>query len=182
LPCPAPGILAAANSWAFILFFSWLGAVFGTSESLHRARFARAHELRGLVSHVFEETSLLLGRAPLGRIYQVRPTPKRRELGNMLVVAPTRGGKGLLAVSQLLTWHHPGKQPVPIRWVLVRYLDGRRDPEAFLCTATSVSARDVLSWFYRRWSVETTYEEARAHLGVKPSVSGRIRRSFALRP
>jgi DDE superfamily endonuclease len=64
-------------------------------------------------------------------------------------------------------WHHPGKQPVPIRWVLVRYPDGRRDPEAFLCTDTSVSARDVLSWFNRRWSVETTYEEARAHLGVE---------------
>src|SRR5690348_1299128 len=63
--------------------------------------------------------------------------------------------------------HHPGKQPVPIRWVLVRYPDGRRGPEAFLCTDTSVSARDVLSWFNRRWSVETTYEEARAHLGVE---------------
>jgi type IV secretory pathway TraG/TraD family ATPase VirD4 len=27
-------------------------------------------------------------------------------LGNVLVVAPTRGGKGLLATSQLLTWPH----------------------------------------------------------------------------
>jgi hypothetical protein len=30
----------------------------------------------------------------------------RIELGNLLAVAPTRGGKGLLAVSQLLTWPH----------------------------------------------------------------------------
>src|SRR5207248_6810484 len=35
-----------------------------------------------------------------------RPTKARRELGNMLIVAPTRGGKGLLAVSQLFTWKH----------------------------------------------------------------------------
>src|SRR5205823_3842647 len=35
-----------------------------------------------------------------------KSTPQRRELGNCLVVAPTRGGKGLLAVSQLLTWKH----------------------------------------------------------------------------
>jgi type IV secretion system protein VirD4 len=34
----------------------------------------------------------------------VKPTRTRRELGNILIVAPTRGGKGLLAVSQLLSW------------------------------------------------------------------------------
>jgi type IV secretion system protein VirD4 len=39
-------------------------------------------------------------------LLQVRETPKRRELGNLLVVAPTRGGKGLLATSQLLSWQH----------------------------------------------------------------------------
>jgi type IV secretion system protein VirD4 len=37
-------------------------------------------------------------------VLRVKPTKTRRELGNMLVTAPTRGGKGLLAVSQLLTW------------------------------------------------------------------------------
>jgi type IV secretory pathway TraG/TraD family ATPase VirD4 len=37
---------------------------------------------------------------------KVRPVKTRPELGNLLVVAPTRGGKGLLAVSQLLTWPH----------------------------------------------------------------------------
>lgn len=36
----------------------------------------------------------------------VRPTVKRREIGNTLVVAPTRAGKGLLAISQLLSWQH----------------------------------------------------------------------------
>src|SRR5207245_3746815 len=33
-------------------------------------------------------------------------TRQRSELGNVLSVAQTRSGKGLLAVSQLLTWHH----------------------------------------------------------------------------
>jgi type IV secretion system protein VirD4 len=36
----------------------------------------------------------------------VRRSKQRPEIGNLLIVAPTRGGKGLLAVSQLLTWHH----------------------------------------------------------------------------
>ena len=64
-------------------------------------------------------------------------------------------------------WHHGGKPIVPILWVLVRYPDGRREPEAFLCTDTSADPRDVLSCFNRRWAVETTYEEARAHLGME---------------
>jgi len=64
-------------------------------------------------------------------------------------------------------WHHGGKPIVPILWVLVRYPDGRREPEAFLCTDPGASPRDVLDCFNRRWSVETTYEEARAHLGVE---------------
>lgn len=64
-------------------------------------------------------------------------------------------------------WHHGGKPIVPILWVLVRYPDGRREPEAFLCTDTSADPRDVLDCFNRRWAVETTYEEARAHLGME---------------
>jgi hypothetical protein len=64
-------------------------------------------------------------------------------------------------------WHHGGKPIVPIRWVLVRYPDGRREPEAFLCTDTTAAPRDVLDRFDRRWAMETTYEEARAHLGVE---------------
>lgn len=64
-------------------------------------------------------------------------------------------------------WHHGGKPIVPILWVLVRYPDGRREPEAFLCTDTNASPRDVLDCFNRRWAVETTYEEARAHLGME---------------
>ena len=64
-------------------------------------------------------------------------------------------------------WSHGGKPIVPILWVLVRYPDGRHKPEAFLCTDTTASPRDVLDCYNRRWTIETTYEEARAHLGVE---------------
>jgi hypothetical protein len=64
-------------------------------------------------------------------------------------------------------WHHSGKPVVPILWVLVRYPDKRREPEAFLCTDTEANPRDVLDCFDRRWAMETTYQEARAHLGVE---------------
>ena len=47
---------------------------------------------------------LLLGVGPYGRFLRLRSTTRQKELGNLMVVAPTRKGKGLLAVSQLLTW------------------------------------------------------------------------------
>ncbi len=78
-------------------------------QALHRARFARTHELWSLFASSFVPDSVLLGtrRFLLGKpLITVRKTKQRPELGNLLIVAPTRGGKGLLATSQLLTWHH----------------------------------------------------------------------------
>jgi hypothetical protein len=80
----------------------------GSEKPIHRSRFARPYELSPLIGRNTKESgaSLLLGIGPYGRLLRVRSTPMRRELGNVLVDAPTRGGKGLLAVSQLLAWPH----------------------------------------------------------------------------
>src|SRR6266699_4992547 len=75
-------------------------------ERLHTARFAKAAELASLVSAHPPANGLLMGSRDASHFLSVRPTPARRELGNLLVVAPTRGGKGLLATSQLLSWQH----------------------------------------------------------------------------
>ncbi len=74
---------------------------------LHTARFARIDELSPLFSNTLRPDGLLLGTHKLlPHFVCVRPTPERREIGNLLIVAPTRAGKGLLATSQLLTWQH----------------------------------------------------------------------------
>src|SRR5918912_2856725 len=88
------------------IVMSRLGSLRGEARRLHHARFARPHELQPLISHSLDEEALLIGRTHLGGIYRVRKTPKRRELGNMLVVAPPRHGKTQLGTSQLLTWPH----------------------------------------------------------------------------
>ncbi len=78
-------------------------------QALHRARFARHNELWPLLSSSFATDGVLLGTRRLllsKRLVTVRQTKHRPEHGNLLIVAPTRSGKGLLAVSQLLTWHH----------------------------------------------------------------------------
>jgi type IV secretion system protein VirD4 len=78
--------------------------------ALHRARFAKLHELWRLLSSSFVADSVILGTKRLFLFWKllvaVRPTRKRREIGNTLIVGPTRSGKGLLAVCQLLTWKH----------------------------------------------------------------------------
>ena len=63
-------------------------------------------------------------------------------------------------------WHRPGMR-VAIRWVLVRDPSGEKEPQAFLCTDLSADPVDILRWFIRRWRVETTFEEARRHLGME---------------
>ena len=69
--------------------------------------------------------------------------------------------------SGTAVWHHNGMPLVPIRWVLVRDPFGERDPQAFLSTDLDASPLDILSWFVRRWTTETTFEEVRRHLGVE---------------
>ena len=79
------------------------------SQALHRARFAHVDEVWPLLSPSFIPDGVLLGTRRFllsKRLVAVRKTNQRLELGNLLIVAPTRSGKGLLAVSQLLTWHH----------------------------------------------------------------------------
>ncbi len=88
------------------VFFNKIFTLFLSNKQLYIARYARPDELESLVSPTLDEYSTLLGRTHFNQILRISQTEKRRELGNLLVVAPTRGGKGLLAVSQLLTWKH----------------------------------------------------------------------------
>jgi hypothetical protein len=63
-------------------------------------------------------------------------------------------------------WCHPGMRAA-IRWVLVRDPTGEKEPQAFLCTDQHAEPADILRWFVRRWRTETTFEEARRHLGME---------------
>jgi len=84
----------------------WLRLLFSSDKSLHKARFATAYELKELAQRTPVTNGLLLGRRGAGDVVSVVPTKTRRELGNLLIVGPTRSGKGLLATSQLLSWQH----------------------------------------------------------------------------
>jgi DDE superfamily endonuclease len=64
-------------------------------------------------------------------------------------------------------WYHSGKPPVALRWVLVRDPQGRFKPQALLSTNLEHTCEQMLAWFVRRWTMEVTFEEARAHLGME---------------
>lgn len=57
--------------------------------------------------------------------------------------------------------------PAAIRRVLVRDPSGRRDAQAFLCTDLDLEPDAILGRFVSRWRIETTFQEAREHLGVE---------------
>src|SRR4029450_10320145 len=70
-------------------------------------------------------------------------------------------------VSDTAVWYHSGLPPAPIRWVLVRDPSGEREPQAFLSTDLTAKPEQILGWFVSRWRMETTFQEARTHLGVE---------------
>jgi hypothetical protein len=79
-------------------------------------------------------------------------------------------GRGLTQVelaTGTAVWYHTGLPPVPIRWVLVRDPQGEFETRALLCTDARKSAKEIVEFYTRRWQVEVTFEEVRAHLGVE---------------
>ena len=44
---------------------------------------------------------------------------------------------------------------------------GVRNPQAFLCADLDIEPAVFLGWFVSRWSMETTFQESREHLGVE---------------
>ena len=75
--------------------------------------------------------------------------------------------KALLIFSRTALWYTPGWVPVAIRFVLVRDPEGKLQEAAFCCTDLQATPAQILHWVVRRWSVEVTFEEARAHLGME---------------
>jgi hypothetical protein len=73
--------------------------------------------------------------------------------------------KQLWVFSHTALWYTPGLPPVEIRFVIVCDPEGKLRMEAFFCTDLQATPVQILEWVIMRWSVEVTFEEARAHVG-----------------
>lgn len=87
----------------------------------------------------------------------------------LVTVAPWYGqnARRVHLASATAVWYHSGLPPVPIRWVLIRDPAGTFAPQALLSTKLDLNPMQILTWFIQRWQLETTFEEARAHLGLE---------------
>src|SRR5262249_46280562 len=59
------------------------------------------------------------------------------------------------------------KRPVAIRWVLTRDPGQADTVRAYVCTAPAWAVEAILTTYMQRWSLEVTFAECRAHLGVE---------------
>src|SRR5215210_1046634 len=64
-------------------------------------------------------------------------------------------------------WYTRSQDPVAIRYVLARDPAGELPDAAYFCTEERFLPVEILTYVVQRWSVEVTFEEARAHLGLE---------------
>jgi hypothetical protein len=70
-------------------------------------------------------------------------------------------------VSGTALWYSTGTEPLPLRWVLVRDPTQRLPTRAFFSTDLTQDPLTIITDFVKRWAMEVTFEETRAHLGVE---------------
>ena len=101
--------------------------------------------------------------------------PAARDNKHFVVVCPPFFGSCLYGAGactvevyrQTALWYHTGLPAVPLRFLLIRDPKGRFAPQALLTTDVTLSPRQMRTYFRQRWAVETTFEQARAHLGME---------------
>ena len=77
------------------------------------------------------------------------------------------GRKAMRLFSGTGLWYTRGQDPVAIRYVLARDPEGALSDAAYFGTDERFRTEEILNYVVQRWSVEVTFEEARAHLGLE---------------
>jgi hypothetical protein len=151
-------------------------AGYGTHEV---ARFAHRHRARlALVSKLRPDASRFAPPPPYAgkgrprvqgdRLPQPRQAVERRRRFRRLTVGWYGGGTRQVGTADGAGhWYKAGAGLVPIRWVFVRGREGTRRGEYFFSTGPTLTPQAVAGRDTGRWNIETTFAEARAHLGLE---------------
>jgi hypothetical protein len=75
--------------------------------------------------------------------------------------------KEMEITSGTAIWYRGGKPAVPLRWVLIRDPQGKLEPMAIQSTDLDLEPIEIVRHYLKRWCIEVTFEEVRAHLGVE---------------
>lgn len=79
-------------------------------------------------------------------------------------------------VSGTGQWFKTGQGLVPVRWVFVHDRQGTHRDEYFYTTDPTLTGPRIIGLFTARWSIETTFQEMRSHLGFE-TTKQRIQKS-----
>jgi hypothetical protein len=94
----------------------------------------------------------------------VAETTKRQKLN----VAWYGGGRrDVEVVTGMAHWYQVGEGLTQILWLYVHDISGTHRDDYFFTTDVSLSAQEVIETFTGRWSIETTFQEMRAYLGLE---------------
>jgi hypothetical protein len=150
------------------------------------AELAAAHPRRlTFVSKFYAEANLFEPPPPYAG--PGRPRVKGKELPKPAQVVRETSQPSVLTVAwyggerrrvEVVTgsgwWYKSGRPLVPVRWVFVRDRTGTHRDEYFFTTAVTMSSQAVIETYTGRWSIETTFQEARSYLGLE-TTRGRSR-------
>ena len=143
------------------------------------ASFVHRHRRRlVLVSHFYSNANLYAPPPVVRGKKNGRPRKKGAKLPwPAQVVAKSRrkwisvawyggGRRDVAVVTGTGQWYKGGEGLVPVRWVFVRDLTGTHRDEYFFTTELTFTPKQIIETYTGRWSIETTFQEMRAHLGL----------------
>ena len=144
-------------------------------------RFARRHAQRlTLVSRFYADAALYAAPPRPKKGAKGRPRVKGKKLPSPQDVVKRTKKRKRLTVNwyggqsrrvEVVTgtghWYKSGEGLVEVLWVFVHDLTGTHRDEYFFTTDVTWSAKQVIETFTDRWSIEVTFQEVRAYLGVE---------------
>ena len=150
---------------------------YGTHEL---SRFAHRHRSHlTLVSRFYPNANLYAPPPTVHGKRNGRPRKKGRKLPapqevvkrsarSRLTVAWYGGGtRRIEVVSGVDHWFKNGEGLVPVRWVYVHDCTGTHRDDYFFTTDLAMTPKTIVETFTGRWSIETTFQEMRAYLGLE---------------
>ena len=130
-----------------------------------------------LVSKFYPDARLYDPPPPYGGHYRPRvkgakrPTPEEVVLQTprrRLNVAWYGGGRREVeVVSGTGYWYKAGEGLVAVRWVYAHDLTGTHRDEYFSSTDVDMTPQEIIEAYTGRWSIEVTFEETRAYVGLE---------------
>jgi len=151
----------------------------GGYATVELAQFCSRHH-RPLVSRLRGDAALYASPPPRRKSRIGRPRVKGRKIDSPQQAAQRKnaawknttvdwyggGRRRVRLLSSTGLWYNHGRA-VLIRWVYVVDRDGTHRDDCVFSTDITLTPQRVVSLFTRRWSIEVTFEEVRAHLGFE---------------